>query len=231
MKEPKKLVLLRHGKTEFNIEKKFCGWTDIELGKTGEKEAEEAGKLLAENNYTFDIFYTSFLKRAIQTTWIVQQQTDLMWAPLITSWRLNERHYGALQGIKHEEMEKKYGKEQVFLWRRSYKTRPPQLEKTDPRNPANETKYKNLKPTQIPLGESLEDTVKRVTPYWNKEIVPNIKKGKKILISAHGNSIRALVKYIENIPDDEIPKIEIPTAKPIIYELDNNLKPIKKYYL
>jgi 2,3-bisphosphoglycerate-dependent phosphoglycerate mutase len=154
-----------------------------------------------------------------------------MWAPLITSWRLNERHYGALQGIKHEEMEKKYGKEQVFLWRRSYKTRPPQLEKTDPRNPANETKYKNLKPTQIPLGESLEDTVKRVTPYWNKEIVPNIKKGKKILISAHGNSIRALVKYIENIPDDEIPKIEIPTAKPIIYELDNNLKPIKKYYL
>jgi 2,3-bisphosphoglycerate-dependent phosphoglycerate mutase len=231
MKEPKKLVLLRHGKTEFNIEKKFCGWTDIELGKTGEKEAKEAGKLLAENNYTFDVFYTSFLKRAIQTTWIIQQQTDLMWTPLITTWRLNERHYGALQGIKHEEMEKKYGKEQVFLWRRSYKTKPPQLEKTDPRNPANETKYKNLKPTQIPLGESLEDTVKRVIPYWKKEIAPNIKKGKKILISAHGNSIRALVKYIENIPDDEIPKVEIPTAKPIIYELDNNLKLIKKYDL
>lgn len=231
MSAAKKLVLLRHGKTAFNHEKKFCGWTDIELGELGSQEAKAAGKLLAEKGYSFDVFYTSFLKRAIQTTWIVQQQMDLMWSPVITHWRLNERHYGALQGIRHEEMEKKFGQEQVFLWRRSYNVRPPALEKDDSRNPSNEAKYKSLTASEIPLCESLEDTVKRVTPYWEGEIAPAIKKGKKVIVSAHGNSLRALVKYLEKIPDSEIPKFEIPTAKPLVYELDGNLKPIKRYYL
>ncbi|MEM4326635.1 MAG: 2,3-diphosphoglycerate-dependent phosphoglycerate mutase [Candidatus Diapherotrites archaeon] len=225
------LVLLRHGKTSYNVDKKFCGWTDVELGELGEKEARFAGQLLAKNGFVFDVAFTSFLKRAIKTTWIVLEELDLFWIPVVKHWRLNERHYGALQGLKHEEMANKVGADQVFLWRRSFNVRPPLLDKSDSRNPINEAKYRSVEPFLLPLGESLEDTINRVLPFWFSDIVPVIKSGKRVLISAHGNSLRALVKHIEDISDVEIPKVEIPTAKPLVYELDSNLRPLKKFYL
>ncbi len=225
------LVLVRHGKTYYNADKRFCGWTDIELGALGESEAHAAGKLLAKHGFVFDVAFTSFLKRAIKTTWIILEELDLAWIPVVKHWRLNERHYGALQGLKHEEMIEKVGSDQVFLWRRSFNIRPPLLDKSDPRNPANESKYGSVERFLLPLGESLEDTINRVLPFWFSEIVPAIKANKRVLVSAHGNSLRALVKHIEGISDDDIPKVEIPTAKPLVYELDSELKPLKKYYL
>ncbi len=231
MKEPIKLILLRHGKTQYNIDKKFCGWTDIELGKEGEKEAEEAGALLKKNNCIFDVVYTSVLKRATSTTRIVLRAMGEEQTPVIEHWRLNERCYGALQGLRHEEMAAKYGQEQVFEWRRSYETRPPQLEKTDPRYPGNDSKYSGLKEDELPRGESLEDTVNRVMPYWKGEIIPALKSGKRVLVSASGNSLRAIVKILDNIPNDKIPLVEIPTGKPLVYELDSELRPLRHYYL
>ncbi|MBI4210512.1 MAG: 2,3-diphosphoglycerate-dependent phosphoglycerate mutase [Candidatus Diapherotrites archaeon] len=231
MTENAKLVLLRHGKTQFNKDKIFCGWTDIELGGEGEKEAREAGKKLLENGYSFDLAYTSYLRRAIKTTWAVLEEMNLMWLPVFKHWRLNERHYGALQGIRHEEMAAKAGQEQVQKWRRSFDVRPPALEKNDPRYPGNEAKYFALKKSELPACESLEDTIKRVLPYWKKEIAPTIRKGRRVLISAHGNSLRALVKHLDGIPDDEIPKLEIPTGRPLVYELGPKLRPVKHYYL
>lgn len=231
MKEPIKLVLLRHGESIWNKENRFTGWTDIDLSEKGIDEAREAGRKLHESGFTFDLIYTSVLKRGIRTTWIVQEEMGLMWVPVKISWRLNERHYGALQGLNKDEVRQKYGEEQVFIWRRSYKVRPPALEKTDSRCSFNDPRYVELKEKEIPLTESLEDTVKRVLPYWEKEIALQIKKGKKVLVSAHGNSLRALVKHLDSVPDDKIPKVEIPTGKPLVYELDRKLKPLKHYYL
>ena len=229
--ETAKLVLLRHGESKWNMENRFTGWIDIDLSEKGIAESREAAKILRKNNFAFDMVYTSVLKRAIRTAWIVLDDMDLMWIPVKNSWRLNERHYGALQGLNKNEMRQKHGEEQVFIWRRSYDIRPPALQKGDGRFPGNDPKYSDLKRSELPLTESLKDTVKRVLPYWKKEIAPAIKKGKCVLVTAHGNSLRALVKHLEGIPDEEIPKLEIPTGKPLVYELDNKLKPARHYYL
>jgi len=226
-----KLVLLRHGESLWNKENRFTGWTDVDLSTKGFEEAHEAGKLLKKEGYTFDIAFTSVLKRAIRTLWIALDEMDLMWLPVERNWRLNERHYGALQGLNKAETAKKRGKEQVHIWRRSYDTPPPALEPGSPENPANDRRYKDIKPEEVPLTECLKDTVNRFLPYWHQRIAPTIKEGKRIIISAHGNSLRALVKYLDNIPDDEIPGLNIPTGIPLVYELDENLKPIKHYYL
>lgn len=226
-----KLVLLRHGESIWNKKNIFTGWTDIDLSKQGILEAHRAGKILKRNNFVFDIAYTSVLKRAIRTLWIVLDEMDLMWIPVMKSWRLNERHYGALQGLNKTKTARKYGAEQVFRWRRGYKIKPPELSESDIRHPINDPRYKNLKRSQVPSSESLEDTLKRVLPYWKKKIVPTIKTGKTILISAHGNSLRALIKYLDNISDEKISNLNIPMGVPIVYELNNLLKPIKHYYL
>ncbi|MFX1366300.1 MAG: 2,3-diphosphoglycerate-dependent phosphoglycerate mutase [Promethearchaeota archaeon] len=226
-----KLVLLRHGESTWNKENKFTGWTDVDLSEKGIQEANEAAKLLKEGGYTFDIAYTSVLRRGIKTLWIVLDKMDLMWIPVYRSWRLNERHYGALQGYSKSEMAKEVGEEQVLVWRRSYDTPPPALKTSDPRYPGNERKYADLKADEIPLSECLKDTVERVLPYWHDEITPTIKSGKRVLISAHGNSLRALVKYLDNMPDKEVVKLNIPTGVPLIYELDEDVKPITHYYL
>jgi 2,3-bisphosphoglycerate-dependent phosphoglycerate mutase len=226
-----KIVLLRHGESTWNKENRFTGWTDVDLSEKGIQEAKEAAKLLKEEGYTFDIAYTSVLKRGIRTLWIVLDYMDLMWIPVFRSWRLNERHYGALQGFFKDKMAAEVGEEQVLIWRRSYNVRPPALKTSDPRYPGNDPKYANLNPDEIPLTECLKDTVERVLPYWHDIIVPAIKSGKKILISAHGNSMRALVKYLDKMTDDEIVNLNIPTGVPLIYELDGNLKPITHYYL
>jgi 2,3-bisphosphoglycerate-dependent phosphoglycerate mutase len=226
-----KLVLLRHGESTWNKENRFTGWTDVDLSEKGIQEAKEAAILLKEGGYTFDIAYTSVLKRGIRTLWIVLEHMDLMWIPVYRSWRLNERHYGALQGFYKSKMAAEVGEEQVLIWRRSYDTPPPALKTTDPRYPGNEAKYVELSPDEIPLTECLKDTVARVLPYWHDVISPTIKSGKKVLISAHGNSLRALVKYLDNMPDEEVVKLNIPTGVPLIYELDDNLKPITHYYL
>lgn len=223
------LILVRHGETQYNAEKIFTGWTDIDMTPKGKNDVAECGKKLREMHFEPDIVYTSYLKRAIRTSWIILDEMDSMHTPVITNWRLNERHYGALQGIRHEEMRSKFGEEQVFAWRRSFSARPPQYDKGDKKNPALDKKYAQIK--EPVLGESLKDTIARVMPCWKNEIAPTIKSGKKILISAHGNSLRALIKHLDNIADDEIPKLEIPTAKPLIYELDKNLKPTGHYYL
>ncbi len=226
-----KITLLRHGESSWNLENRFTGWTDIDLTENGKREAHQAGKLLREAGYTFDIAYTSVLKRAIRTLWIVLDELDLMWLPVIREWRLNERHYGALQGLNKSETAEKYGEDQVLQWRRSYDMRPPQLTKSDSRYPGHDEIYSHLSKKDIPLSESLKDTVDRFLPFWHSQIVPAIKEGKRILIVAHGNSLRALVKYLDQMTDEEIIKLNIPTGIPLIYELDDNLNPITHYYL
>jgi len=225
-----KIVLIRHGESVWNKENRFTGWTDVDLSEKGVEEAKKAGQYLKKEGFSFDLAYTSVLKRAIKTLYTVQEQMDQLWIPVIKTWRLNERHYGALQGLDKSETAAKHGEEQVKIWRRAYDIAPPKLEANDDRNPAKDPRYKGLKPTELPLTECLKDTVARVLPYWNKEIVPNIKKGKKIVIAAHGNSLRALVKYLSNISDNDIVNLNIPTAMPMVYELGNNLKPVKDYY-
>ncbi len=226
-----KLVLLRHGESVWNKENKFTGWTDVDLSEKGIQEAHEAGRQLLKNGFTFDIAYTSVLKRAIRTLWIVMDEMDLMWIPVVRSWRLNERHYGALQGLNKAETAKKYGEEVVHQWRRSYDVPPPALTKDDPRYPGHDPRYKDVPEDELPLTECLKDTVNRFLPLWHDTIAPKIKEGKKVIIAAHGNSLRALVKYLDNISDEEIPGLNIPTGIPLVYELDEDLKPIKHYYL
>jgi 2,3-bisphosphoglycerate-dependent phosphoglycerate mutase len=226
-----KVVLLRHGESIWNKENRFTGWTDVDLSEKGITEARQAGKVLKEQGYTFDVAYTSVLKRAIRTLWLVQEEMDLMWIPVFISWRLNERHYGALQGLNKAEMAAKFGEKQVLIWRRSYDIQPPALEKNDPRSPGSDPRYKGLAKKDIPLTECLKDTVSRFLPYWHEVIAPAIKSGKKVLISAHGNSLRALVKYLDNVSEKEIIELNIPTGIPLVYELDDNLKPLRHYYL
>ncbi len=226
-----KLVLLRHGESEWNKLNLFTGWTDVDLTGKGKEEAAEAGRLLKEGGFTFDIAYTSVLKRAIRTLNIVLDVMDLMWIPDVKSWRLNERHYGALQGLNKAETAKKFGDEQVLLWRRSYDVPPPALDENDERYPGKDPRYAGLKKEEIPLTESLKDTVARFVPYWENTIVPTVKSGKKVIIAAHGNSLRALVKYLDNMSEEEIVKLNIPTGVPLVYELDDELKPVKHYYL
>ncbi len=226
-----KLVLLRHGQSEWNLKNLFTGWTDVDLTEQGRAEALQAGKLLKEGGYTFDVAYTSVLKRAIRTLNIVLDEMDLMWLPVIKNYKLNERHYGALQGLNKAETAEKYGDEQVLIWRRSYDVPPPALEETDERYPGHEPKYAKLDKSELPLTESLKSTVERFIPYWNEEIAPAIKSGEKVIIAAHGNSLRALVKHLDNMSEEEIVKLNIPTGVPLVYELDKNLAPIKHYYL
>jgi len=226
-----KLVLLRHGESTWNKENRFTGWTDVDLSVKGLQEASEGGEALKKEGFVFDIAYTSVLKRAIRTLWITLDKMDQMWIPVYNSWRLNERHYGALQGLNKSETAQKFSEEQVLVWRRSYDTPPPPLEKTDPRWPGNDPRYKELSPKDVPLTECLKDTVARFLPYWHETIAPSIKSGKKVLIAAHGNSLRALVKYLDNVSDEEIVGLNIPTGIPLVYELDIDLKPIKHYYL
>lgn len=225
------LVLLRHGESIWNKENRFTGWTDVDLTERGSEEAKRAGELLKKEGYTFDIAFTSVLKRGIRTLWIVLDEMDLMYIPVYRHWRLNERHYGALQGFNKAEMAKELGEEQILIWRRSYDVRPPALKTTDPRYPGNDPRYKDLDPKDLPLTECLKDTVERFLPYWHESIGPVVKTGKKVLIAAHGNSLRALVKYLDNLSEEEIVKLDIPTGIPLIYELDDDLKPLKHYYL
>jgi len=227
----KKLVLLRHGESEWNKQNRFSGWTDVDLSDQGILEAHKAGKLLKENSFSFDIAFTSVLKRGIRTLWIVLDELDLSWIPVFKSWRLNERHYGALQGFYKAKMAAELGEEQVLIWRRSYDIPPPPLKTTDPRYPGTDKRYKDLDPKDIPLSECLKDTVERFLPYWHETIAPTIENGKDVLISAHGNSLRALVKYLDDVSEEEIVGLNIPTGIPLIYELGDDLKPINHYYL
>ena len=226
-----KLVLLRHGESIWNKENRFTGWTDVDLTMKGINEAKEAGKLLRESGLTFDVAFTSLLKKAIRTLWIVLDEMDLMWIPVYKSWRLNERHYGALQGLNKSEMASKYGEAKVLLWRRSFDVRPPALEESDERYPGRDPKYVNLEKKDIPFAESLKDTMERLLLYWQDTIAPNIKSGKKVLITAHGNSLRSLVKHLDDVSDKEIIELNIPTGIPLVYELNENLTPIRSYYL
>jgi 2,3-bisphosphoglycerate-dependent phosphoglycerate mutase len=226
-----KLVLIRHGESTWNLENRFTGWTDVDLTATGVEQAKQAGRLLKAEGYDFDVAYTSVLKRAVWTLWHALDQMDRTWLPVVNSWRLNERHYGGLQGLNKAETAKQYGDEQVLIWRRSYDVPPPPLEATDPRSERSDVRYAKLDPKDIPLTECLKDTVARVLPYWNAELAPAIKSGKRVLVAAHGNSIRALVKYLDNISDDAIVGLNIPNGIPLVYELDADLKPIKSYYL
>lgn len=226
-----KLVLVRHGQSVWNLENRFTGWTDVDLTELGIQEAHEAGKALREGGYEFDAAYTSVLKRAIKTLNIIQEEMGLEWIPVFRAWQLNERHYGALQGLNKSEMAQKFGEAQVKLWRRSYDVPPPALELNDERHPRFDRRYAGLTPEQLPATESLKITLERVLPFWESTLAPEIKSGKRILLVAHGNSIRALVKYLDNISDEEITELNIPTGLPLVYELDENLKPVKHYYL
>ena len=226
-----KLVLVRHGQSTWNLENRFTGWTDVSLTDQGVAEAHEAGRLLREGGYIFDVAYTSVLRRAIQTLWIVLQEMNLEWIPVINAWQLNERHYGALQGLNKSEMAVKFGEAQVKIWRRSYDVPPPALELTDERHPTFDPRYASLTPEQLPATESLKITLERVLPFWHSTLDPAIKSGKHVIIGAHGNSIRAMVKYLDNISENEITELNIPTGLPLVYELDESLKPIKSYYL
>jgi 2,3-bisphosphoglycerate-dependent phosphoglycerate mutase len=226
-----KLVLLRHGQSIWNLENRFTGWTDVGLSAQGEAEAHAAGKSLREGGYIFDLAITSVLKRAIKTLWIALEEMELEWIPVTNAWQLNERHYGALQGLNKAEMAVKFGEAQVKIWRRSYDVPPPALELDDPRHPRFDPRYAGLKPEELPGTESLKITLERVLPYWHSTIAPIVKSGKRLLIAAHGNSMRAMVKYLDNISDEAIPELNIPTGIPLIYELDAKLKPIKSYYL
>lgn len=225
------LVLLRHGESQWNLENRFTGWVDVDLSAKGVEEARNAGRTLKQQGFVFDVAYTSVLKRAIRTLWITMDEMDLMWLPVHHSWRLNERHYGALQGLNKAEMAAKYGEQQVHIWRRSYDIQPPSLERTSPMFPGNDPRYKGMNSTDLPLTECLKDTVARFLPHWHDVIAPSIKSGKRVLIAAHGNSLRALVKYLDNISDEAITGLNIPTGLPLVYELDNNLKPLGSRYL
>ncbi len=226
-----RLVLLRHGESTWNRENRFTGWTDVDLSEAGMAEAHEAGRLLREEGYTFDLAYTSVLKRAIRTLWIVLDELDLMWIPIHNSWRLNERHYGALQGLNKAETAAAYGEEQVRLWRRSYDVPPPALEPDDPRFPGHDVRYRELTDAELPRAESLKDTVARFLPYWHETIAPSLQAGRRVLVAAHGNSLRALVKYLDGISDEEIIGLNIPTGVPLVYELDEELRPRGHRYL
>jgi 2,3-bisphosphoglycerate-dependent phosphoglycerate mutase len=226
-----KIVLLRHGESDWNKENRFTGWTDVDLSEKGVAEAAAGGKLMKEAGFEFDLAYTSVLKRAIRTLNLALEQMDLLWIPVVKTWRLNERHYGALQGLNKAETAKKYGDEQVHIWRRSYDIQPPALTADDERFPGKDRRYADLAKDELPLTECLKDTVARFLPFWHETVAPAIKSGKKIIIAAHGNSLRALVKYLDNIPEDEIVELNIPTGVPLVYELDADLKPIKHYYL
>lgn len=226
-----KLVLIRHGESTWNLENRFTGWTDVDLTPTGLEQAKTAGRLLKAESYEFDVAYTSVLKRATRTLWHALDEMDLTWLPVVTSWRLNERHYGALQGLNKSDTAKKYGEAQVLTWRRSYDVPPPALEASDPRSERGDLRYVKLQADQIPLTECLKDTVARVMPFWNETLAPAIQSGQRVLVAAHGNSIRALVKYLDNISDDEIVNLNIPNGIPLVYELDDELKPIRHYYL
>ncbi|MGR9114248.1 MAG: 2,3-diphosphoglycerate-dependent phosphoglycerate mutase [Gammaproteobacteria bacterium] len=226
-----KLVLIRHGESVWNRENLFTGWTDVDLSEKGTEEAKNAGRLLAQENYQFDVAFTSVLKRAIRTLWYVLDEMDLMWIPVNRSWRLNERHYGALQGLNKAETAQKYGDDQVLIWRRSYDIPPPVLEKSDERFPGHDRRYHDLQENELPQTECLKDTVDRFLPYWHEVIAPTIRSGKRVVIAAHGNSLRALVKYLDNMSEDEVLKLNIPTGIPLVYELDEDLKPLRHYYL
>jgi 2,3-bisphosphoglycerate-dependent phosphoglycerate mutase len=225
------LVLLRHGESAWNLENRFTGWTDVDLTAKGTQEAQEAARLLKQGNFTFDVAYTSVLKRAIRTLWIVQDGMDLMWIPVHRSWRLNERHYGALQGLNKAETAAKYGEQQVKIWRRSYADPPPPLTVEDERHPGRDRRYAGLSPQQLPLAESLKDTVARFLPYWNETIAPAVRAGQRVVIAAHGNSLRALVKHLDGLTDAAIVELNIPTGVPLVYQLDDALKPVKSQYL
>jgi 2,3-bisphosphoglycerate-dependent phosphoglycerate mutase len=226
-----KLVLLRHGESQWNLDNRFTGWTDVDLAEAGVREARAAGELLKSEGFAFDIAYTSVLKRAIRTLWLALDALDLMWIPVVHSWRLNERHYGSLQGLNKAETAARFGEKQVLVWRRAYAIAPDPLTPDDPRWAGNDPRYKNLKPEEIPATECLKDTVARVLPFWNDSIAPAIRRGRRVLVAAHGNSLRALVKYLDGISDEDIVGLNIPTARPLVYELDENLKPIRNYYL
>jgi 2,3-bisphosphoglycerate-dependent phosphoglycerate mutase len=226
-----KLVLLRHGESTWNKENRFTGWTDVDLSEKGRQEAHEAGVVLKSQGFGFDVAYTSVLKRAVRTLWTVQDEMDLMWIPVYHSWRLNERHYGALQGLNKAETAEKFGEAQVKIWRRSYDIRPPELTPGDERYPGRDPRYRELGPQDLPLTECLKDTVARFLPLWHETIAPDIRSGRKVLIAAHGNSLRALVKYLDDIPESEIVELNIPTGMPLVYELDGDLRPLNRYYL
>lgn len=226
-----KIVLLRHGESIWNKENRFTGWYDVDLSEKGREEARNGGRTLKKEGYTFDMAFTSVLKRAIRTLWLTLDEMDLMWIPVQRSWKLNERHYGALQGLNKSETVAKFGEDQVKIWRRSYDIPPPALEKSDERWPGHDPRYKDLKPNEIPFTECLKDTVERFVPYWKEAIAPQVKAGKKVIIAAHGNTLRALVMYLDNVAEKDIVELNIPTAIPLVYELDENLKPIKHYYL
>ena len=226
-----KLVLLRHGESEWNRANRFTGWTDVDLTDAGKAEAWDAGELLKREGYAFDIAYTSVLKRAIRTLWIALDALDQMYLPIVHSWRLNERHYGALQGLNKAETAAKFGEEQVLIWRRAYAIAPDPLPPGDPRWPGNDPRYKHLKPEEIPASECLKDTVDRVVPFWNDSIAPALSRGRRVLVSAHGNSLRALIKFLDQVSDKDIIELNVPTARPLVYELDAQLKPIRHYYL
>jgi 2,3-bisphosphoglycerate-dependent phosphoglycerate mutase len=226
-----KLVLLRHGESQWNLENRFTGWTDVDLTEAGIREARAAGELLGREGYAFDIAYTSVLKRAIRTLWLALDALDQMWLPVVHSWRLNERHYGNLQGLNKAETAAKYGEQQVLVWRRAYAIAPDPLPAGDPRSAAGDPRYRHLKPEEIPATECLKDTVARVLPFWNDSIAPAISRGRRVIVAAHGNSLRALVKYLDGMSDDDIVGLNIPTARPLVYELDSGLKPIRSYYL
>lgn len=226
-----KLVLVRHGQSRWNQENRFTGWYDVDLSDQGRSEAANAGRLLKSEGYTFDLAYTSRLKRAIRTLWIVLDEMDLMWIPVRRNWKLNERHYGGLQGLNKSETAEKHGEDQVHVWRRSYDTPPPPLSEDDERHPKFLAAYQDLTPAELPATESLKETVERVVPLWENEIAPEVRAGKKVLIAAHGNSLRALVKYLDGISEEDITELNIPTGIPLVYELDDNLKPIRHYYL
>jgi len=226
-----KLVLLRHGESQWNLENRFTGWTDVDLSDNGAREARAAGELLAREGYVFDIAYTSVLRRAIRTLWIALDVMDRMWLPVVHSWRLNERHYGALQGLNKAETAAKFGEEQVLIWRRAYDIAPEPLAMSDARWAGNDPRYKHLKPEEIPATECLKDTVARVLPFWQDSIAPAITRGRRVLVAAHGNSLRAMIKYLDGVSDKDIVGVNIPTARPLVYELDAQLKPIRNYYL
>jgi 2,3-bisphosphoglycerate-dependent phosphoglycerate mutase len=232
MKAPThKLVLLRHGESDWNRENRFTGWTDVDLSERGVEEARAAGRVLKAEGYRFDIAYTSVLKRAIRTLWLVLDEMDMVWLPVEKTWRLNERHYGALQGLNKAETAAKFGEDQVLVWRRSYDTPPPALEPNDPRHPSSDARYSSLAPSELPLTECLKDTVERFLPYWHQTIAPAVKAGRRLIVAAHGNSIRALVKYLDDVSDEAITELNIPTGIPLVYEFDDDLRPLRSSYL
>lgn len=226
-----KLVLMRHGESQWNLENRFTGWTDVDLTEAGREQAQQAGELLKANGFHFDIAFSSVLKRAIRTLWIVLDTMDSMYVPVGKTWRLNERHYGMLQGLNKAETAEQYGDEQVQIWRRAYATGPDPVPADDPRHPKNDSRYANLKPEQLPATECLAETVERVVPFWNDSIAPAIRSGRNALVVAHGNSLRALIKHIDNISEEDIVHLNLPTGQPLVFELDENLKPMRHYFL